>query len=98
MRLTGHQSAEERKVPWRGKAIYIHGFVITGGLTGIRVHRMANAVIDTNVIQHTGANGIEVSSLGFAAITNNTMSNNPGDGIVVPETAAANIGFNNITD
>jgi parallel beta-helix repeat protein len=77
-----------------GRGIIIEGFTISGGTSGILVHRGGTATIDGNTIQSTGTHGISVNRAGFAVIVNNVIQNNLGGiGIVVQENAAARIGF-----
>ena len=81
----------------RGKAISVQGFTIRGGRDGIEVHRSANAVINSNVIQNMAA-GIVVYEVAFAVITNNTIHSNSQVGILLHGSASANIGVNSPTD
>jgi parallel beta-helix repeat protein len=81
----------------RGKAILVQGFTIKGGRDGIEVHRSANAVINSNVIQNMAA-GIVVYEVAFTVITNNMIQNNSQVGVLLHGSASANIGVNSATD
>ncbi len=81
----------------RGKAISVQGFTIRGGRDGIEVHRSANAVINSNVIENMAA-GIVVYEVAFAVITNNMIQNHSQVGILLQGAVSANIGVNSASD
>jgi len=76
----------------RGRRILIKGFSITGGNSGINILRGGTAIVDGNVIEHTGQHGIGVGQGSVATIVNNTIRNNPVHGIFIGF-GSANIGF-----
>jgi hypothetical protein len=82
----------------RGRGIALVGMTINGGLHGVNVDRVANAVIDHNTISGAVQSGVLVDQQSFAVITNNTIESNGNNGVHVAAGATARIGFWNWTD
>jgi parallel beta-helix repeat protein len=88
-----------------GRGMTVRGFTITGGRNGINVIGGGTAVIDSNVIQETGAAGqpgsgvgINVAQHSYAIVISNTIQSNPSSGVNVIEGSYARIGYRDPAD
>jgi parallel beta-helix repeat protein len=77
----------------RGIDVWVQNLTVTGGQTGIQIHRSSSATVDNVIVNGVGGTGIAVRGSSTARIVNSTIQNSGNNGVSVTENSNARIGF-----